>query len=505
LLQPNENSNAGNGLKRIVWLAFTVLVVATARCGSAGPARPQIEPLTLRVGIGQAPAGNPDAGLRAFFQNLSTEGLARIAENGKAEPRLAEGWTIAPDGLTMDIRLRPNVTFHDGTPVTAEAVVNILKSGLPQFMGPPYSDVEYIKAASGSRIEIGLKRASPFLQEALDLQIRKPEDQPIGTGPFQTAEQDSLNELRANDDYYLGRPTIDRIVVTNYPSVRAAWAELLRDQIDMLYEVSADALESLTGATTVSVFSFTRPYQYVIVFNQKYPALQSLKIRRALNLAIDRDALVRDGLDGRGVPSSGPIWPQHWALTADLPGFKFAPGEAALEFSGVKSGRGSVALRFRCLVSPNYERLGLLVKRQLEMVGVEMEIEEATPDRVLQALSDGSFDAVFLDMVSGPSLFRTYQWWHSSGSFNPGSLGGGSIDVALDQIRYANSDDEYRRAVAGFQRAIVDNPPGIFLAWSERARAVSRRFEVPVEPGRDILTTLRLWRPTTDLQYVGRN
>ena len=101
---------------------------------------------------------------------------------------------------------------------------------------------------------------------------------------------------------------------TNYPSVRAAWADLLRDRIDMLYEVSADALDSLTGATTVSVFSFTRPYQYVIAFNQRSPTLRSSKIRRALNAAIDRAALVRDGLDGRGYRSSGPIWPQHWAL-----------------------------------------------------------------------------------------------------------------------------------------------------------------------------------------------
>jgi hypothetical protein len=146
-----------------------------------------------------------------------------------------------------------------------------------------------------------------------------------------------------------------------------------------------------------------------------------------------------------------------------------------------------------------------LVKRQLEMVGVNMEIEEASPDRVFQALNDSSYEAVFLDMVSGPSLFRTYLWWHSSGSFNPGTLGGASIDAALDRIRYAGSDDEYRTAVAGFQRAVVDNPPGIFLTWGERARAVHRRFNVPSEPGRDILTTLRLWRPSDDSLFVDRN
>lgn len=461
------------------------------------------------MGVGQAASGNVIGGLGPFFQNLSTEGLARIAENGRAEARLAEGWTVTPNGLSMEIRLRSGVTFHDGSAVTADAVAKILNSALPQFMGPAFSDVDHIAAVSEYRIEISFKRASPFLQEALDLPISKPNNPAAGTGPFQIVGSNPLNELRAYLHYYLGRPTIDRIVVTNYPSVRAAWADLLRDRIDMLYDVSADALDSLSGATTVSVFSFTRPYQYVIAFNQRSPTLRSAGIRRALNAAIDRVALVRDGLDGRGAPSSGPIWPQHWALTPDLPGFEFAPQDAASEVSRGSKQLGphqeGIALRFKCLISPEYERLGLLVKRQLEMVGVEMQIEEASPDRVLQALNDSSFEAVFLDMVSGPNLFRTYRWWHSAGSFNPGTLGGGSLDPALDRIRYARSDDEYRRAVAEFQRAIIENPPGIFLAWSERARAVNRRFNVPAEPGRDILTSLRLWRPTTDLEYVGRN
>jgi hypothetical protein len=146
-----------------------------------------------------------------------------------------------------------------------------------------------------------------------------------------------------------------------------------------------------------------------------------------------------------------------------------------------------------------------MVKRQLEAVGVQMDIEEASPEQILDALNNSSYEAVLLDMVSGPNLFRLYRWWHSAGSFNPGTLGGGSLDEPLDRIRHATSDDEYRAGVAAFQRAVFDNPPGIFLAWSERTRAVSRRFDVAAELGRDILTTLRSWRPANDFQSVGRN
>jgi hypothetical protein len=73
-----------------------------------------------------------------------------------------------------------------------------------------------------------------------------------------------------------------------------------------------------------------------------------------------------------------------------------------------------------------------MVKRQLEAVGVDMELEEASPDRVYQALAASSFEAVFLDMVSGPSLFRAYEWWRSGGSLNQGAFGSAPIDAVLD-------------------------------------------------------------------------
>jgi hypothetical protein len=97
-----------------------------------------------------------------------------------------------------------------------------------------------------------------------------------------------------------------------------------------------------------------------------------------------------------------------------------------------------------------------------------------------------------------------YRAWHSQSDFGA-NIGNDRVDAALDRVRFATSDDEYQVAVRDFQGAVRQDPPAVFLAWSERARAVSRRFDVPVEPGRDILTTLRLWRPSSDLQFAGPN
>jgi ABC-type transport system substrate-binding protein len=117
----------------------------------------------------------------------------------------------------------------------------------------------------------------------------------------------------------------------------------------------------------------------------------------------------------------------------------------------------------------------------------------------------GDFDVAIADAVSGPSLLWPYQFWHSGSPNNWGHFSSPAVDAALDSIRHAPDDAAYKAGVAAFQRAIIDDPPAIFLAWSERARAVSTRFEVPVEPGRDVLSTLRLWRPAGDQSLASRN
>jgi ABC-type transport system substrate-binding protein len=102
-------------------------------------------------------------------------------------------------------------------------------------------------------------------------------------------------------------------------------------------------------------------------------------------------------------------------------------------------------------------------------------------------------------------LIRPSLFWHSSAPYNWGGFRSEEVDEALGAIRRSSIDDEYRAGVAAFQRAIIDDPPAIFLAWSQRARAVSTRFEVPAEADRDIWSTLRMWRPVTDAQTANRN
>jgi ABC-type transport system substrate-binding protein len=479
--------------------SWMFLFVAASGCGGApGPAARVSESVVVRVGVGRLPAQSPLNGLRQLVQTQSIEGLVRFDTDGRPRPWLAKDWTVAPDGLSMRLRLRPEARFHDGSTANGQVVATALRDTLPGFMGPAFQDVARIDAVGDFDIDIRFKRPSPFLLEALEAAITKPGAATIGTGPFM-ADPDMPNELRANLDYYLGPPTVSRIVMKPYLTVRAAWADMLRDNIDMLHEVGPDALSSMQGARTAAVFSFTRHYQYLVFLNVKSPQLRDPAVRRALNWAVDRAELVRQALDSHGTPSSGPVWPGHWAVNNDV--------TLATNLQLAANTLAGKPLRFVCLVPPDYERIALVIKRQLAAVGVDMNVEQTETELAIKAMSTSSFEAVLLEVVGGPSLLRPYAVWHQGGSINPGAIGSPAVDAALDRIRYAASDDEYRAAVSHFQQVAIDDPPAIFLAWSERARAVSTRFVVPViEPGRDVLATLRLWRPATAAeQRAGRN
>jgi ABC-type transport system substrate-binding protein len=164
-------------------------------------------------------------------------------------------------------------------------------------------------------------------------------------------------------------------------------------------------------------------------------------------------------------------------------------------------------LKFTCIFAEGalYERLALAVQKQFAAVGVDMQVEALPLDELIARVRERvDFDAVLFDAQLGFNILRPYQWWHSGGPRNHGGFASAGVDMALDRIRYAGNDDEYAAGVLAFQRAMIDDPPAVFLAWGERVQGVSRRFEAPVEPGRDVLAALRLFKLAPD-QRASRN
>jgi peptide/nickel transport system substrate-binding protein len=432
-------------------------------------------------------------------QILTQEGLLSVSAEGRPIPWLVESWTVSEDGLEWTFKLKPGVTFHGGTPLTADLVRGLIEQELPETLGAGFQNIRSVDVLSQTDFVVRLEHRSMFLPEALAANVPIHAQLPTdGTGPFVLTRQENASaELQANHRYHEGQPLIKRILIEPYASVRSAWADMLRGRLDMVYEVGVDAFDSVKPATETKVFAYRRPYAYVIVFNARTPALQNPEFRRALNKSINRDTLLQQTLDGHGRIAKGPTWPDHWTYDSSLPSFDYDPQ--------VIAGRGPRPT-FTCLYSePSHEKLALFVRQQLQAVGVDMRLEFTSVADGKARAASGNFDAWLVDMNLAPNFFRQSLFWHSNSPFNLGRYHSARVDTALDAMDQARSDAEYKAGAAAFQRAMIDDPPGLFLAWSDRLRAVSSRFDVHVEPGRDILLTMRSWRPAMDSRTSNQN
>jgi peptide/nickel transport system substrate-binding protein len=471
-------------------------------------------PVTLTIGLPVQTGQDPLHGASQVARLLSFEGLSYLARDGRPHPRLAEGWQESSDGLTWVIRLRKDAIFHDGSPVNAEAVKQSLLRSIAspeRELSPGLADISEIEALNDFEVRIRLKERSTFVLDNLTVAISKvgTDGKQIGTGAFLQVSADAGQVvMTAVSRHYRGRPKIDRIVIKAYPAVRAAWAAMMRGEIDFLYEVGPEAVEFMSDETSVNVFTFLRSYGLGIILNSKRPILSDVRVRRALNYAIDRDAIVKKGLSGHGIAASDSAWPRHWAYDSSAPTFSYDPSRAAalLETTGQNilsgtDGRPPAKLRFTCILPENFaiwERLGLLVQRNLAEIGVDMQLQALSVEEFNRRIGSREFDAVLTEFVVGNSPSRPYFFWHSQSRRNVWGYSNHEMDQALDRIRRASGDDDYRRAFREFQTENIDDPPAIFLALGETARAVTKRFDVVAPPGSDILPTIAEWRLSTE-------
>jgi peptide/nickel transport system substrate-binding protein len=479
---------------------------------NAASAFASTEPVTLGIGLPVQTGQDPLHGAMQASRLLSLEGLTFLARDGRPQPRLAESWTESEDGLTWTIHLRSNAFFHDGSPVDSQAVSQSLKRSLRSpdlYRSPGLLDIVELQTPSPQILSIRLSQRSRFLLDDLTVPITK--ESPagsIGTGPFVSGTT-SGNELRMNavSNYYRGKPAIDRVVWKSYAAVRTAWAAMMRGEIDFLYEVAPEAVEFIEPEASVQVFPFLRNYVYLVVFNSKRAHFSDWRVRRALNYAIDRQRLIQQALGGRGQMVSGPSWPQHWAFDASLPNYSFDASRATAllndaNIPALSKMNGSSAppsrFRFTCLLPENFalwERMALIVQRDLAAIGVDMQIDSVPFETFNKRVIDGDFDAVIMELVVGNTASRPFTFWYSKSTQNVWGFSSHAVDVALDRLRRASSDGEYRDAFRQVQITSLEDPPAIFLALGEVTRAVSKRFRVVAPPGTDIMSSIFDWQP----------
>jgi peptide/nickel transport system substrate-binding protein len=488
-----------------------VLVVAAAGVCAPGCVRRDespATPVTLRIGVGIPAQGSAASGSRSVVNALRTEPWLTTKSDGHQAERLVTAWEWDPSHTRLRLRIRNDVYFHDGTKLTpqiaAEALRNTARNYSREF-AISFASVSDVTVSGEDSVEMHLSEPNQFVLPDLALvSVRLPSKPDIATGPFRLVKQDAqLSELTAFSQYYRGRPSIGQVEVSTYATQRKAWTALMRGEIDMLHEVSLDAAPFVEAETTVNTYSFPRAYYIPLVFNVRHPALRNPEVRKAINEALDKDVLIRQGMKGHGRPADGPIWPEHWAYSAPTRPFEFDPRAAIerMERAGFKvrpGVDGSMPSRFSftCVFfgeDDRFERFAILVQKQLADVGIDMKLLPLNQKELEAKLAKGEFDAFLFEMF-GRSLSWVYEFWrsHEGAHFDNGYR---SADLILDRIRGALSDEEVKARVRELADVLHEDPPAAFIAWQTTTRAVSRRFDVGVEEARDILTNVWQWRP----------
>ena len=412
----------------------------------------------------------------------------------------------------MRFQINPKATFHDGSPVTVALVREMLQAQLQANRAAlvAYKSITAVEVDDGGGVIIRLSQPEPFLVSDLAaFNLYHPSQPSLGFGPFREIERDdkaSRIQLAAHAGYYRGKPGMAKLVIQGFEEQRTAWAALLRDEIDAVHEITPGSIDFAEVDSSIKTYPFVRPYFIQLAFNMRHPVLGLRAVRQAMSQAIDRDAIIKAGLNGKGVVADGPIWPFHWAYGTAQATYKYNPEAAALRLDATglqrkpstESGRMPSRFRFTCLTVPDsrYEKLAIVLQKQLAEIGVDMQIEVLPLRNLVERLQAGTYEAFLLERSSGRSLVWIYTSFHSK-FFVTGYT---AADAALERLRGAATEPETRAAVADLQRIFYDDPPAVFLAWPQVARAVSTRFVVPAERGRDVIGTLWQWRPNPDVR-----
>ena len=441
--------------------------------------------------------------------NLMFVGLMQLNERMEMELRVAASEPeISADGRSWIVRLREGVKFHDGVELTAHDVAFTYGVRIhPDFDGPSAAPTSLasVEALDDYTIRFTLREPNarfhallslPILPRHLLAQVPVAElddyrafnvNHPIGAGPFKfvswTRGQSFVVE--AFDEYFEGRPYLDRYTVRFTPSLQASVLLLEVGEADQLL-VPAPELATVERMPHVTLVSGLRLLYGHMDYDLINPLFADRRVRQALTHAIDREEIVATLLDGHGRVAHAPVSPLFdWAYTEELPKFGYDPerARAMLAEAGWRPGRDGILERdgrrfsFKLLASPGFivsPDLSIIVQQYLNAVGIEVLPEIIDFGAYVARIRASDFEA-YLGLTNvGPDPDPS-QRWHSRG-ISTGTNRTGFKHLRVDQLADRNVQilDRGQRGVVLHEiwRIIAEEQPSTFLFYDEQFVAV---------------------------------
>jgi peptide/nickel transport system substrate-binding protein len=474
------------------WLAAVLTVVVLALPGSIVPGAEAQAPGTLVLGLDQEPPTlDPHASPSAVtYQIIAsvTENLLYKGPDGKLLPWLAESWTTSKDGRSVTFKLRRDVKFHDGTPFNADAV----KFNFDRIVDPKFK-------AGGSRAQLSGYAGSKVLDEfsvqvtfetpyapfltysaAGTLSIVSPKSvkeggdqvhtKPIGTGQFMIKEyvaKDHTTMVRT-PDYKRKAPWSDRagpalletVVWKFIPEAGTRVTTLESGETQGVYNVPAQSLPRLEKNTAVRIEKAPWPgVPRIWLLNVTRPPMDDVRVRRAINLAIDKEAFLATIYKGTAVRAISPLT----TVMLDDPSLKSASpfsldkAKALLTEAGWQPGTDGIRAKGgqRLEITLNAIEYGggtdptaQLIQSLLHEAGIEVKIKaQARPPWYEDNYRCATHGPVMFLRATDPD--GVFSLFHSSlvgANFNWSCVKNPKLDALLEQGR-RESDQAKRRAI----------------------------------------------------------
>jgi peptide/nickel transport system substrate-binding protein len=473
---------------------------------------------------------------------LVFNGLVKYDEQLELVGDLAESWTIADEGRTLTFRLRSGVRWHDGAPLTAEDVRFTYQKLIDPAVATPYSSnyelVESLEVLDPLTVRLRYREPfAPALESwgmgILPQHLLAQEDlnttgylrDPVGTGPyrFRRWKTGELIELWANPDYFEHRPHIDRYLYRIIPDQATLFLELLTGGVDttsltpLQYTRQAQApyLRDRYDKFRYPSFGFT-----YIGYNLADARFADARVRRAINLAIDKQAILDGVLFGLGAVATGPYPEASWAYDPTIrpPAPDPAAARALLAEAGWADRDGDGWLdkegrpfAFTLLTNQGNEvrrQVAELVQRQLRRIGMDVKIRIIEWSTFVHEFIDKRrFEAVLLawNLSRDPDI---YDLFHSSktrpGEYNFVGYANPAVDALLVEGR-RTFDREARAAIYHrVHRALYEDQPYTFLYVADALPVVEKRFRnVRATPAGIGVNFIDWYVPRAEQRYRG--
>lgn len=418
--------------------------------------------------------------------NVIMEPLLKFNVDMQLAPLLAKSWEVSDDTMTLSFELQEGVTWHDGTPFTAEDVKYTFEWVLDPANAAPnlglYADIERFEILSPTEIVFHLNKPNSFLLNNIARMPITPKhdgnradfrQKPIGTGPYKLSSwtRDDRMIVVANENYWGGKPITPTIVFRTIPENSTRLLAFEAGEIDVFQGgVVPQEINRLEADSKYIVQRAPGTGYNYLGFNTQVGTLSDVRVRQAMSYLINREGIVSRVLNGIGTPGIGPVSPALPWFNPDVARYAYSVEKAKelLAEAGYKP--GEINLKLYTNENPDRMRIAEILQFEAAQAGINVEVIIEEWGAYLSRVQETSDFDIFILGWSGQldpdrAMIRQFS---TTGANNYGKYSNERVDYLLDLGRTVPPESQDSIDIYGeAQEIVVREVPYGFINYSE--------------------------------------